>query len=196
MTNKTESTDDLLAQLDNLGSQASRKPAAARPARQGQPNQSSQSEQDLLAELGNLAHRPASRPGTPSQRKETSTTTKPAAVARTSEEKVNNGQRKSADSLRSYHQSFTPATTSTDDSPDLDAQPVEAKSSGGGWWGGILSTATAAVSQAQAAVKEIQKNEEAQKWADQVKGNVSMLRGFGMFDQAWLDVFNNTNSLS
>jgi hypothetical protein len=36
------------------------------------------------------------------------------------------------------------------------------------------------VSQAQAAVKEIQKNEEAQKWAEQLKGNVGVLRGFGM----------------
>jgi Family of unknown function (DUF5427) len=35
------------------------------------------------------------------------------------------------------------------------------------------------VSQAQAAVKEIQKNEEAQRWAEQVKGNVGVLRGFG-----------------
>lgn len=36
------------------------------------------------------------------------------------------------------------------------------------------------MSQAQAAVKEIQKNEEAQKWAEQVRGNVGALRGIGM----------------
>ena len=35
--------------------------------------------------------------------------------------------------------------------------------------------------QAEAAVKEIQKNEEAQKWAEQVRGNVGALRGLGMF---------------
>jgi hypothetical protein len=35
--------------------------------------------------------------------------------------------------------------------------------------------------QAEAAVKEIQQNEEARKWADQVRGNVGALRGFGLF---------------
>jgi hypothetical protein len=37
------------------------------------------------------------------------------------------------------------------------------------------------VSQAQAAVKDLQKNEEAQKWAEQVRGNVGALRGFGEY---------------
>jgi hypothetical protein len=41
------------------------------------------------------------------------------------------------------------------------------------------------VSQAQAAVKEIQKNEEAQKWAEQLKGNVGVLRGFGIGYPTW-----------
>lgn len=53
------------------------------------------------------------------------------------------------------------------------------RNSGGGWWGGFSALASAAVTQAQAAVKEIQKNEEAQKWAEQVKGNVGTLKGFG-----------------
>ena len=89
-------------------------------------------------------------------------------------------QRKSGESARSFHQSqtiFTPATTTTEESPE--PEPVPPVSSGGGWWGGLLSTATAAVSQAQAAVKDLQKNEEAQKWAEQVRGNVGVLRGFG-----------------
>ncbi|KAJ9637964.1 hypothetical protein H2204_004554 [Knufia peltigerae] len=192
-TKKTAPTDDeLLAQLDDLGSKATSRPSkAATKTKQTQPNQSSQSEKELLAELGNLAQRPASRPATPSLKpnapsttgarspKRTSTATPPPG--RTSEEKSSNGQRKSGDSMRSFHQSFTPATTSTEDSADADAtpEPAPAPSKGGGWWGGLLSTASAAVHQAQAAVKEIQKNEEAQKWADQVRGNVGMLRGFG-----------------
>jgi hypothetical protein len=32
---------------------------------------------------------------------------------------------------------------------------------------------------AEAAVKEIQQNEEAKKWADQFRGNVGALRGLG-----------------
>jgi hypothetical protein len=51
---------------------------------------------------------------------------------------------------------------------------------GGGWWGGLFATASAAMKQAEAAVKEIQHNEEAQKWAQQVKGNVGALRDLGM----------------
>lgn len=195
-TKKTAPTDDeLLAQLDDLGSKATSRPSkASAKTKQAQPNQSSQSEQELLAELGNLAQRPASRPATPSLKpnapsaavarspNRSSTATPPPG--RTSEEKSSNGQRKSGDSMRSFHQSFTPATTSTEDSADADAtpEPAPAPSKGGGWWGGLISTASAAVHQAQAAVKEIQKNEEAQKWADQVRGNVGMLRGFGRYD--------------
>ncbi|KIW61391.1 hypothetical protein PV05_01520 [Exophiala xenobiotica] len=193
-TKKIAPTDDeLLAQLDDLGNRATARPPkpSARITKQTQPAQSSQSEQDLLAELGNLAQRPASRPATPSLKpnppsaagvrspQRTSTATPPPG--RTSEEKSSNGQRKSGDSMRSFHQSFTPATTSTEGSAESDStpEPAPAAATGGGWWGGILSTASAAVHQAQAAAKEIQKNEEAQKWADQVRGNVGLLRGFG-----------------
>lgn len=192
-TKKTAPTDDeLLAQLDNLSTQAPARPPkqSTRATRQGQPAQSSQSEQDLLAELGNLAQRPASRPATPSLKPNPSTTSgsrspKPSATAtpppgRTSEEKSSNGQRKSGDSTRSFHQSFTPATTATEESADTEPQPEhQTPAKSGGWWGGILSTASTAISQAQAAVKEIQKNEEAQKWAEQVRGNVGLLKGFG-----------------
>jgi hypothetical protein len=64
----------------------------------------------------------------------------------------------------------------------------EPKQTGGSWWGGgwggLVSTATAAAEtarkQAEAAYQEIQKNQEAQRWADQVRGNVGALRGIGM----------------
>jgi hypothetical protein len=35
------------------------------------------------------------------------------------------------------------------------------------------------VKQAEAAVKEIQKNEEAQRWAEQIRGNVGSLKELG-----------------
>jgi len=50
---------------------------------------------------------------------------------------------------------------------------------GGGWWGSVFTAASAAVKQAEAAVKEIRGNEEAQKWAQQVKGNVDVLKSYG-----------------
>ena len=41
---------------------------------------------------------------------------------------------------------------------------------GGGWWGSMFSAATAAVKQAENLAKEIRGNEEALKWAEQVRG--------------------------
>jgi hypothetical protein len=35
--------------------------------------------------------------------------------------------------------------------------------------------------QAEAAVKEIQQNDEARRWADQVRGNVGALKGLGEY---------------
>jgi len=148
---------------------------------------SSQSEQDLLAELENLgAQQPPSRPHTPRiQSVKRSTATPPPASSRNSEEKAP-GPRKSAESTRSYHTSFTPSATSSDlqeaerKAPIAQpAEPAASTSSGGGWWGGIFATASAAVKTAEAAVKEIQHNQEAQRWAEQVKGNIGVLQGFG-----------------
>ena len=51
-----------------------------------------------------------------------------------------------------------------------------------------MGAATAAVeqarTQAEALAKEIQKNEEAQKWAEHMKGNAAMLRSYGMSTEA------------
>jgi hypothetical protein len=196
MSSKKAPTDEeLFAEIEDLRAQSAQRPAPTAASRQ--PKQTSvpgQSEQDLLAEINNqLTQRPASRPGTPGLRstaaasgnrspKRTSTATPPPG-GRPSEEKFvsGSGQRKSGESARSFHQSqtiFTPATTTTEESPEPEPAPAPA-SSGGSWWGGLLSTATAAVSQAQAAVKDLQKHEEAQKWAEQVRGNVGVLREFG-----------------
>lgn len=186
---KSAAPDDLLAQLDDLSTQS--KPRTSRPATTRAPKSNqgnnSQTEQDLLAELGNLAQRPSSRPSTPSLKannksqpavspKRTSTATPPPG--RTSEEKTTS-DRKSGDSNRSSGQAFTPATTNADDSPEPEAAPtpVTVKAAGGGWGGWFTSVASAAVSQARARVEDLQKNEEAQKWTESLRGNVGMLRG-------------------
>ena len=49
---------------------------------------------------------------------------------------------------------------------------------GGGWWGSMFSAASAAVKQAESIAKEIRSNEEAQRWAEQVRGNISNLQTF------------------
>ncbi|KAL3425277.1 Maintenance of telomere capping protein 1 [Phlyctema vagabunda] len=152
----------------------------------------SQSEEDMLAELENLGAQPASRPHTPRVQAPLShpsraspgkrnTATPPPASTRTSEEKPA-APRKSGDSSRSFHTSFTPSAGSSDlQEPEKTpvAPPAEAAAAGGGWWGSVFATASAAVKTAEAAVKEIQQNEEAKRWAEQVKGNVGALRGLG-----------------
>ncbi|MCJ1463098.1 hypothetical protein MMC07_001703 [Pseudocyphellaria aurata] len=190
MTTKKErlTDEELLAQFEGIDDDAGAAKPPPEPATGPQP-----SEADLFQELGITERpRPSSRPHTPrlvststpavkSSPKRAGVATPPDAT-RTSEEKAQS--RKSGESSRSFHTSLTPATergveaqseTNAKGAPEV----TQAPSSGGGWWGGIFATATAAVKQAEALAKEIQHNEEAQRWAEQVKGNVGALRGLG-----------------
>lgn len=190
-------SDELLAQFDSLStapSTSTRPPkTVTAKARSSGPAKSSQTESDLLKDLGDLA-KPTSRPGTPSlkpnpssnaaSRSPVRTSTATPPPGRSSEEKASfGGLRKSGDSARSSTQpAYTPATTTAgEESPEPEDTPSQNAGGGGGWWGGLLSTATAAVSQAQKAVQDIQKNEDAQKYFEQVKGNVGVIKGFGMY---------------
>ncbi|KAL4765748.1 DUF5427 domain-containing protein MTC1 [Aspergillus foveolatus] len=175
-------SDELLAQFDNLGIESSADPST-KPATTTATTAPTQSDEDILAELGSLAaQRPASRTGTPrtslAEQRTSTKSPKPATPAGpTSEEKPT--PRKSGDSA--WNNQAADAQPASRKEP-----PVEEKASssgGGSWWGGIFATATAtasaAMKQAEAAVKEIQQNEEALKWAEQVKGNVGALRDLG-----------------
>jgi hypothetical protein len=190
---KAAATNDEIDKLfEGIDDTAGKPPTKGAAAKSTNPA-SLQDEHDALADLENLvAPQPVERPHTPrvsaaanttakgSPAKRATATPPPTASARSSEEKASNA-RKSGDSTRSFHTSFTPSATSSE-LPDLEkkapaAQP--AAPSGGGWWGGLIATASAAVKTAEAAVKEIQQNEEAKRWAEQVKGNVGALRGLG-----------------
>lgn len=144
-------------------------------------------DQDIFAELEKDLEQP-SRPHTPRIR-EAATKGSPArwtATPTVADDKSATAPRKSTDSARSLRASFTPSATSSDVQESEKkavvepsaAAPAEAPS-GGGWWGSVFSTATAAMKQAEAAVKEIRENEEAKKWAEQVRGNVGGLRALG-----------------
>lgn len=186
--------EDLLALVGDLGvDEANVTSQASKPT----PPSSTAPDADLFPELAlPERQRPTSRPHTPRLASSTTPQSSKASPrrtgintppsndgARSSEEKA--PPRKSAESSRSFHTSFTPATDNeADPDPEKQAtvipQTTQAQSSGGGWWGGIFATASAAVKQAEALAKEIQHNEEAQRWAEQVKGNVGALRGLGM----------------
>lgn len=180
-------SDELLAQFDTLGvenkdnadqeSKPTQEPKPTAPS-PGQPNQ------DIFAELDNLASQhPSSRSGTPRLSTEPRSATrspKPATTAtpstgRSSEDKP--ASRKSQESGRSSRADNKPGDAQPSDSEKPAAQDAP---QGGGWFGGFFATASAAMKQAEAAVKEIQNNEEAQKWAQQMKGNVGALKDLGI----------------
>ena len=198
--NTKPTSDELLAQFDDLGIDAKSGKQRQQPG--GTPSTKTSTaeqhpEQDILAELDNMAsQRPSSGPGTPrlSTNEPRSSTRSPRptpSTGRTSEDKP--PVRKSGESGRSSRTGNRNAVqASTSEKPSSSGETGEesaqdeagASGGGGGWWGGFFATAsaatTAAMKQAEAAVKEIQQNEEAQKWAQQVKGNVGALRDLGM----------------
>ncbi|KAI9729314.1 MAG: hypothetical protein M1834_006985 [Cirrosporium novae-zelandiae] len=183
--------EELSAQLEGLGedevnttsktppptTKSSSKSAATKshhhPQSSRQNKSNDQNEQDLLAELDNLATQrpPSTRPDTPRR-----TNTGNRQSARTSEDRGSreyaSGSRRSGESGKGARFEEPLIRSARNADPPVVTKQEEQKNSGGGWWGGILATASAAV-------KEIQKNEEAQKWAEQVKGNVGALRGLG-----------------
>ena len=188
---KAAPADDLDDLFEGIGDDAAPK-KGAKPKSSVAAKAKADNQQDILAELENeLGEKAPSRPHTPrikevvakgSPAKRTTTGTPPPQGERLSEDKASNVTRKSAESTRSFHASFTPSATSSELQESEKKGTVEqtqAAASGGGWWGGIFATASAAMKQAENAVKEIQQNEEAKKWADQVRGNVTALRGYG-----------------
>jgi hypothetical protein len=199
MAQKKALTDEeLLAQFEGIGDNGSTSKSPAKKATSTQPLAD-----DPLAELESLAKaKPNSRPNTPRLsssalnrnrspvRREAAATPSSSGSARNSEDKQRSNlpPRKSGESTRSFHQGLTPTSEETPDderAPPKKAADLEPQqqSSGGGWWGSVFATASAAVKQAEAAVKEIQKNEEAQRWATQMRGNVGALAGLGMFSR-------------
>ncbi|KAH8682225.1 maintenance of telomere capping protein 1 [Xylariales sp. PMI_506] len=185
---KTAPTDDELGELfqgignDSGPKKSSKAKSAAAKAQQA--------DDDLLADLENqLGDQPA-RPHTPRLKdaaasKRTSTATPPPAAAGRRSEDKSSVPRKSGESNRSLHTSFTPSAGSSDAQDPEKTGPSEqaAGPAGGGWWGGIFATATAtasaAMKQAEAAYKEIQQNEDAKRYLEQVKGNVGVIRSYG-----------------
>lgn len=141
---------------------------------------------DVLADLESelASETPTSRPHTP--RLKDAGAKRAVATPPAGDDK-----RKSTDSSRSLRASFTPSATSSElheseKKGSVEQVQEQQKAAGGGWWGGIMSTANAAMKQAEAAYKEIQQNEEAKKWADQVRGlgghiDVGAIRNYGTY---------------
>ncbi|KAK5122908.1 hypothetical protein LTR85_003473 [Meristemomyces frigidus] len=195
--------DDLLAELDSLGidEQGAVPPSTQKPAAKAQSTAKTQAgvdDEDVLADLqAQLAVKPAqpSRPSTPriSSSTTSGTNKSPKRAEHTPASSGPPSQRSSEDRLRnapapartsgegrSYHQSFTPSVSEEQPVREQQVEPeTKQEGGGGGWWGSMFSAASAAVKQAETIAKEIRGNEEAQRWAEQVKGNISNLQNFG-----------------
>ncbi|KAK4231634.1 maintenance of telomere capping protein 1 [Podospora fimiseda] len=187
-TDRSQTADD---EIDALFEDLDQETATKKPTKPSKPVPASSSsktakptdasaEFDPLADLENqLEEEKAPRPHTPRIR-EIASKASPAkrAAANTPPPAIDSSStRKSAESTTSYH--ATPSATSSSELHDASEKTQTSSGGGGGWWGGILSTATAAMKQAETVVKVVQQNEEARKWADQVRGNVGALRGLG-----------------
>lgn len=191
--------NDLLADLDLLG--IDEQPAASStsksPAKSSAKPAHTEDGDNPFGDIEkSLAAKPTatSRPTTPRLSSSTTSGTNkspkraehtPASSGppsgRTSEDRLRNAPAaaRSSGEGRSYHQSITPSMEEQEEKAAAAAES-EQKSTGGGWWGSVFSAATAAVKQAETIAKEIRGNEEAQKWAEQVKGYGAGLQGLSM----------------
>jgi hypothetical protein len=205
-----KTVEEQLAELEmEAEAPAAPPPKSSKPAKA--PRKTAQQDIDALKELEELealekfqapeAPRPSSRSNTPKLSSSSTASSKKAGVAtppssgsgRTSEEKAQ-PPRKSGESARSFHQGFAPTDEEEPAIPAPAPAPAPQQQSGGWGWGGfsvggLLSTASAtadaARKRAEAAYQDLQKNEEAQRWAEQVRGvrgnvNLDALRGLGM----------------
>nr|OQO24863.1 hypothetical protein B0A51_07861 [Rachicladosporium sp. CCFEE 5018] len=194
--------DDLLADLDNLGVDEQPPPRSTTPSVPSSKPGPVSSDDDLFGDLqAQLAARPSqqtSRPGTP--RVASSTTSAatrpgytpassgPPSGRTSSEDRARRsmasigGERRSGEG-REFHRAVTPGQDEEPLQQEKAAAPVAQTSGGGGWWGSLTSAASAAVKQAETLAKEISGNEEAQRWADQVRSiggkNLSNLQYLG-----------------
>jgi hypothetical protein len=182
-----DNLDDLFSGIEDK----SAKPSTSKASKPTSAAAKAMGDIDPFADIESQLSQQPSRPHTPRVKEavpKRSTATPPIG-----DDKAGAGAgaaRKSTDSARSLRANLTPSATSSElHEPErktfaAEQAPAaqEQQQAGGGWWGGILSTASAAMKQAEAAYKEIQQNEEAKKWADQVRGlniDVNTLKNYG-----------------
>ncbi|PSK60415.1 hypothetical protein B9Z65_565 [Elsinoe australis] len=187
MASKKALTDEeLFAQFEDIPSST---PDAAAPKPKSGPKASKPAappaateDDDPLAELSALAAaKPVSRPHTPRLSSSTTSGTTGPKVATPSSSGVPSGRNSEDKAGEARNEAAAPRSSmqsSAETVKPSDASPSKA-ASGGGWWGSVFTAASAAVKQAEHAVKEIRGNEEAMKWAEQMRGNVETLRTYG-----------------
>ncbi|KAL9055031.1 MAG: hypothetical protein Q9162_003796 [Coniocarpon cinnabarinum] len=169
--------DDLFAQIGTGDGDSSPAPNEASGAQK--PPASADADDEVFADIKSQLTVPSrtSTPQAPSSAASTKKYTPTSSHSgRSSEEKP------PARSSAELQSSAAPAAGSQRTSDDSTKASKSNAGGGGGWWGGLSglsSFATSAVKQAQGAVEQLQKNEDAQKWMEQAKDNYGLLRGLG-----------------
>ena len=164
-----EELDDLFAQIGDGDAASSDNPAPNKPP------ESAEGDDEVFADIKSQLNVPSrtSTPQAPSSAASTKKYTPTSSHSgRSSEEKPQT--RTSAE----IHARPTSAAAGQ----KTVQEPTEAASAANSWWGGLsgLSTfATSAVKQAQGAVEQLQKSEDAQKLVEQAKGNYGLLSKIG-----------------
>lgn len=183
---KSTNPEDLLNELDALVDSTALKKNSKIKKDPSPAN--SQDEYDILADLESLAERPKPNVSRPSTPRTTAAPKKSTERARTPGSgygiPLSSSARPSMDEKRPAVKPSTPlaAEIKHDEPEPVKKEEPASEGSGGGWgWGSIWSTAAAAVKTAEAVVKEVQKSEEVNKWADQVRGNADILKGLGTY---------------
>ncbi|QIW98934.1 hypothetical protein AMS68_004452 [Peltaster fructicola] len=173
--------EDLLAELEGLGG-GDDQPSTANTAAANN-NIDDDPLADLQAQLSAKPAQTTSRPNTPrlsssttsagtSKRAEHTPASSGQNSGRNSSDERNRGNvRKSNEQSRNFHQGITPGDEIEDEMSF--AASTNTTGTGVGWWGSIISsasaTATAAIKQAETLTKDLRNNEEAARWAEQVR---------------------------
>ena len=188
--------EDILTQLERLGKETKVPHNATAKLSKGQDDHNAiqaKSEKDILAELTDLASANApSRSTTPSIRGQYSHDNGSRSPKRTVQpislslpHKAENNHQKDETIEAGLRRSSATEDTSKEGGTttnSIRAKQPENTDTGTTWWGGFVSTATAAVNHAQTVVKELHEQGETQSWVEQVRGNVNILKGLGKLD--------------
>ena len=171
-----EEFEDMFAQIGGGENAASGR--APKPDQPTAPT-STDADDDPLADLKSQLHVP-SRSSTP---RVSSSATSIQKNTPTSSNSGRSSEEKAGMVAESDDKSFRAHPTTTIPSNQIGSKSAaDDGSKGSGWWGGfsgLSSFASSAVKQAQGAVEQLQKNEDAQKWVEQARGNVGLLKGLG-----------------
>jgi Family of unknown function (DUF5427) len=178
----SQDEQDLLAGLESL---AAGPPKPAPSSRPHTPRVAASSGVRSHTPLGRNSGEGYSGYGLPPTRRDTGDSTTGGAKKRDSSDLRSGAGTPVAPAVRDKEWEKPSSAKEKEREREKEREKEKESAGGGGWgWGSLwntaASTASAAVKNAEAVVKELQQSEEGKKWAEQVKQNAGALRGLGL----------------